>query len=93
LKQFKGNKKALIGILTGTAILGVLFVGIYGDNLRSFNSRISTWKSSIEIISDNPIAGYGMESFPYVFERYTREDFFDYEDYKNLADRPHNEFI
>ncbi|EKD63761.1 MAG: hypothetical protein ACD_51C00205G0005 [uncultured bacterium] len=93
LRQFKGNKKALIGILTGTAVLGVLFVGIYGDNLRSFNSRISTWKSSFEIIADNPIAGYGLESFPYVFERYVREDFFDYEDYKNLADRPHNEFI
>jgi O-antigen ligase len=93
LYTFRKNKKLLAGIFAGLLILLTIFIAAYSDNLRSISSRFSTWHSSTEIIVDNPILGYGLESFPYLFESYVKPEFFEHEDYYNLVDRPHNEFL
>ena len=91
VRRFKKNKKVIAGIIAGVIIAGIVFTGIYAQDIRSLGSRGEIWGSSLEIIRDNPIHGYGMESFSFMFEKYVDADFFQYEDYENLVDRPHNE--
>jgi O-antigen ligase len=93
LHKFRARKKLLAGICSIGIILFIAFIGIYGKDMRSIHSRISIWKSSVEIIQESPILGYGMESFDPLFQTKVRPDFFQTEDYRNLADRPHNEFL
>ena len=91
LYKFKKYKKTVISIVVLGIILFVSFVGLYAKDLRSIKSRVSVWKSSIEIIEENPIFGTGAESFSLQFEKHVRPDFFENEDYFKLVDRPHSE--
>lgn len=91
-KIWENKKWRIYGIATSLLAL-VAFAWVYGGNTRSLGSRLSTWQSSVEIIQERPIFGYGPESFDVLFERTVRPDFFQFEDYKNLVDRPHNEFL
>ena len=91
--HFRKNKKILATLVTTTLAILIIFTAVYADNLRSLGSRLSIWQSSAEIILENPIKGSGLESFSYLFERNVHADFFQYEDYYNLVDRPHNEFL
>ncbi|MFA6528918.1 MAG: O-antigen ligase family protein [Candidatus Gracilibacteria bacterium] len=93
LSRFKNNKKILIGLITGLIVLFIGFISIYGADTRSLGSRLTTWDSSLEMIKENPILGYGLESFGYLFESYVKPEFFEFEDYYNLVDRPHNEIL
>lgn len=93
LEKFKSNKKVLIGLIASGLIALIAFIGIYGSDMRSIQSRINIWESSAQIIMDSPITGYGAESFSYLFESYVQPEFFQFEDYYNLVDRPHNEFL
>lgn len=93
LKHFKHRKKNLAAMGALALVAVTLFVGIYGSNTRSLESRFSIWKSSLRMIEDSPILGYGLENFAAVFPSYVTEDFYQYEDYMQSADRPHNEFL
>lgn len=93
LIRFKPYKKVIIATVLAFAILSGSFIALYGKDSRSLLSRLSTWSSSVEIIKSNPIFGYGPESFSRLFENAVRPDFFQYEDYYNLVDRPHNEAL
>ncbi len=93
LKQFKHNKKALLGILLAGAFALASFIFVYGGNTRSLNSRFIIWQNSIEIVKESPFLGIGLENFPYAFESHVGAEFFQYEDYRDLVDRPHNEFL
>lgn len=91
-KIWEKPKWRMVGI--AASLLALLAFGlVYGNNTRSLSSRMSTWRSSIDIIQERPIFGYGPESFDVLFERAVRPEFFQFEDYKNLVDRPHNEFL
>jgi O-antigen ligase len=93
IHRFRKKKEWLLGAGLLSVIALTVFVQVYGADTRSLGSRVSTWSSSVEILKDNPVRGYGLESFGYVFENYVQNDFFLYEDYHNLVDRPHNEFL
>lgn len=92
-KKIWENRKWRVYGIAGALIALLAFVYVYGGNTRSLGSRLTTWQSSVEIIKEKPIFGYGPESFDVLFERFVRPDFFKFEDYKNLVDRPHNEFL
>ncbi|MFA6027293.1 MAG: O-antigen ligase family protein, partial [Ignavibacteriaceae bacterium] len=61
LSRFKNNKKILIGLITGLIVLFIGFISIYGADTRSLGSRLTTWDSSLEMIKENPILGYGLK--------------------------------
>jgi len=93
LNKFKHKKKLLAGLLISLAAIFSVFIYTYGGDTRSLGSRLTIWDSSFEIIKESPVLGYGLESFAYLFESYVQPEFFEYEDYYNLVDRPHNEFL
>lgn len=93
LKHFQANKKALIALVTTGLLALVLFAAVFSSNTRSLSSRFTIWASSVEILKEYPIFGVGLENFSYVFEAHVQPEFFQYEDYRNLVDRPHNEFL
>lgn len=93
LRQFKGNKTA-IALLISTGLLALIgFATVFSSNTRSLSSRFTIWQSSVEILKESPLLGIGLENFSYAFEKHVQEDFFKYEDYRDLVDRPHNEFL
>ena len=93
LKHFHANKKALIALVTTGLFALVLFAAVFSSNTRSLSSRFTIWASSVEILKEYPILGVGLENFSYVFEAHVQPEFFQYEDYRNLVDRPHNECL
>ncbi|PIQ78300.1 hypothetical protein COV81_05170 [Candidatus Peregrinibacteria bacterium CG11_big_fil_rev_8_21_14_0_20_41_10] len=83
--------KLLLGLFVAACVLLAGFVSYYDSDLRSLNSRLVIWESSLNIVKHQPILGTGAESFAVRFENYVLPNFFKYEDYYNLVDRPHNE--
>lgn len=93
IKRFRADKKRLAA-LVGLAVVAVLiFAGLSSDNTRSLRSRFALWQSSIDMISERPFLGTGLENFSYVFPAHVTAAFYENEDYFALADRPHNEFL
>lgn len=93
LHHFRHKKKLIITTIALGLIALIGFVSIYGSNTRSMNSRFIIWESSLEIIENSPIFGYGLESYQYLFEHHTNPEIFEYEDYYTIVDRPHNEIL
>ncbi len=92
-KRFKGSPKKLVAFAgVGLVALG-LFIGAYGSDLRSLRSRFTLWESSVHMIEEQPVLGYGLENFGFIFPSYTTAEFYQHEDYYSVADRPHNEFL
>ena len=76
-----------LGVLAVAAVLlfGAAWGTTYGTRLRSgvtFTSdgnataRLSMWRSSVRMIADRPVQGYGLESFYYDYHRYIEEEFY-----------------
>lgn len=96
LRYSRHNKKHLIihlivnmlgvaFILTGSTYIIYAFKN--GDVLGSLHARFWTWKSAIAGILEKPFTGWGMENFPYVFDKYYNPNHYGIESW---FDRAHN---
>jgi len=54
--------------------------------------RLETWKSSLDVVSDNPIKGVGFEQFGYWFPAYATPKYVEIAP-SGAADRTHNDFL
>ena len=77
-----------LGILALAAVLlaGLSWDTTYGKRLRSAASftsdgnasaRLSMWRSSLRMMADRPVQGFGLESFYYDYYRYIEDGFHD----------------
>lgn len=60
------------------------------DSVRSFHSRIYIYKTSIEMIKQNPVFGYGIETYGLYYNKNKPAEILQYESVDDFADRPHN---
>lgn len=95
---FKKYKAALIiAIILIGATLAILPKDRYSLSslsLRSLNSRFEIWNGTIDLIKENPILGYGGETFYIYFPEIITKKFLTLEENINLsADRIHNETL
>jgi O-antigen ligase len=54
-------------------------------------TRISMWASTLKIIKEKPVIGYGLETFKGIFPRYRELILIRLEGEMSMPDRPHNE--
>lgn len=54
-------------------------------------TRLSMWRSSLRIIKEKPLIGYGLETFKGIFPRYRELILIKIEGEMSMPDRPHNE--
>ncbi len=93
LRLLKAKKRVLLPLLLLGVLVALVGVTNFSSSLRSVFSRFVIWESSIQMVQEQPWMGVGPENFSYGFESHVKEDFFLYEDYKDLVDRPHNEVL
>ena len=92
---WKKKKRGAIIILLIIAfmfVVSLISVEIQQRILSTFNlsqntTRINLWKTSINIIKENPILGIGEDNFDYVFDRYQVQGIYD------TKAHPHNDFL
>lgn len=85
----------LFGITWGTTYGGRLRAGVNASDGNS-TTRLSMWQSSLRMIADRPIQGYGLESFYCDYPRYMNEDLYDLVSIDNkyfIYDHPHNQAL
>lgn len=95
----KRNIKLRLWMRCVLLIIGIILaIGTYYYKQNSANGRLLIWRISTDMITDAPLAGHGIESFPkgymYYQARYFRKN--PDSQYKILADNiiyPYNEFI
>lgn len=106
------RRRVILTGLVVLALAAVLLVGAtwsttYGMRLRSTvtshssdknaTTRLSMWRSSLRMIADRPLQGYGLESFYYDYTRYMEEDMYDYMSVASSKyfayDNPHNQTL
>jgi O-antigen ligase len=100
-KTMKVQIKKLAPILSVVVILAGLFVsttesrfGINQLSSRSVQSRVEIWSSTIQLIAEKPLFGYGPETFYINFPSKLDSGFFEAEeDLNSYADRVHNETL
>lgn len=100
-KTKKVQIKKLAPILAVVVILAGLFVsttesrfGINQLSSRSVQSRLEIWSSTIQLIAEKPLFGYGPETFYINFPSKLDSGFFEAEeDLNSYADRVHNETL
>lgn len=56
-------------------------------------TRISMWSSSLKIIKEKPVLGYGLETFKGIFPKYRELRLIQLEGEMSMPDRPHNEYL
>ncbi len=93
VRHFKENKKVLALLALASLLSLIGFALVFSSNTRSLSSRFTIWESSAEILKESPFFGIGLENFSTAFEAHVEEEFFQYEDYRDLVDRPHNELL
>lgn len=87
----------IIGFFAVAAIFAVLPQERYSFSdvaLRSFNSRLEIWKGVLNLIEQNPLLGYGGETFYIYFPEIITKKFLTLEENIDMtADRIHNETL
>lgn len=93
---FLKKQRSLVVFLTIMVLVSAAFFS-YGrsvdDKVRSVNSRIVIWETTIEMLKDAPIFGYGLDSFSLVFPRYSNGDLLNFERSNTIPDRAHNNVL
>lgn len=75
-------------IIKNTSVLSrFVFVG---ENLRSIETRLIMWPSTVKQILDRPVFGYGPETFANTFQKYADKKLLELENFSDIADRAHN---
>lgn len=64
-----------------------------GENLRSWQSRLSLWQGTLRLIAEHPLLGYGPDTFALVFPKYAPVKLNFSERLNDIPDRAHNEFL
>ncbi len=77
--------------LENDSLMGRLVVNEY--NMRSIDSRLLVWKSSLEMIKDLGFTGNGLETFSLALGPYMSPSVFEFERLNTLPDRAHNSFL
>lgn len=92
---------ALILILVGGLFMGALREVLSRTYERvvtlptqtGMGTRISIWQSTLEMIADRPVLGYGPEVFMEVFPPYRKMSFIRLEGEEAMPDRAHNDLL
>ena len=95
---------SLMAVLMSTFFLGSLKENISSSEFSRIASsfalkegtvgtRLSIWGSTVKMIADRPILGYGPELFRTIFPQYRSLDFIRIEGEKTMPDRAHNDFL
>lgn len=83
LRSHRRRRVILVGLALMILVVIILFGAFwgtsYGEGLRSaikfgsdenIQGRFSLWRSTLRMIADRPLQGYGLESFPFDYQRY-----------------------
>jgi len=54
-------------------------------------ARIEAWRMGLEGFKERPLLGWGMENYPYIFQKYYRAPIVD--EGESYADRSHNQYV
>lgn len=97
---FLKKKKYLFGLIGLLAIFLTVILAVpqsrfslQEENLRSVNSRLNIWKSTLEMIEDRIFWGYGLDNFEIPFSHYASKEILKYEDLNTITDRAHNTLL
>jgi putative inorganic carbon (HCO3(-)) transporter len=63
------------------------------ENLRSISSRLAIFPGVIELISQNPLGGWGPETLAYTYPRVMNQHLYLTELFYQIPDRAHNEIL
>ncbi len=63
------------------------------ESLRSLQTRFAIWPQVFKQIIDRPFLGYGPETFAVTFPAYAPASLNFWENFTDIADRPHNELL
>lgn len=100
-KKIHLSKKQFIAIIIG-CVMSLSIAALYAPSrfsfsslaTRSLNSRLEIWKGAVELISRNPVIGYGTNTFQIYFPDVVSKDFYALEENLTLnVDRVHNETL
>ena len=89
-KLTKHKKIMNIGALVFFLLCGTLVVHFGSKRMQSVNFRLSTWRSSWDMIQATPLTGMGFGSFQVIYQAYKRPDIFYMENLHN-AETQHAE--
>ena len=89
-KLTKYKKVINIGALIFFLLCGALVVHFGAKRMQSVNFRLSTWRSSWDMVQATPLTGMGFGSFQVIYQAYKRPDIFYMENLHN-AETQHAE--
>lgn len=97
LNFFKSNlkyKKVInIGALIFFLLCGALVVHFGAKRIQSVNFRLSTWRSSWDMVQATPLTGMGYGSFQVIYQAYKRPDIFYMEGLHNAETQHAENFL
>jgi len=77
----------------GLIVSFIAFILMFASSLRSITTRLYLWDGSLQVFTEHPIFGSGLETFSLVFQKVADSKFFELEKLYSIADRAHNEFL
>lgn len=90
LQSKKGALHNALLAISATAIVSattLLVLTVKGNAIRSIQPRLWTWGSAVSGVIERPILGWGLENFPFIFDRYYNPNHYGIESW---FDRAHN---
>ncbi|ASS98114.1 MULTISPECIES: O-antigen ligase family protein [Geobacillus] len=96
IKQIAGNitKKVVSGSLAYADEQEYKLPELPGPGIAPGSGRAFIWEKALELISEKPFLGYGLDTFPYFFNQDDPEKNSNLgEGYSVIVDKPHNMYI
>lgn len=94
------NKRYRFSFLVPYILIGIFCVGVFGifslmssGSIRSLSTRLVLWQSTMPLIFDSPLFGYGLETFYQKIQTVLPKEFYLTESLKSMPDSPHNELL
>lgn len=84
--------KVAAGVVAIIVVGGALWSFFHTDT-RSADTRLKLYPEVVRMVSQNPIVGYGLESFGYAFTPYFPKGIGETENFSDLPDKAHNEVL
>ncbi|MFA5820510.1 MAG: O-antigen ligase family protein [Candidatus Gracilibacteria bacterium] len=69
------------------------FIFFIAPELRSLLSRFYIWQGAFALFPSHPLFGFGPETFSIVFQKVANPALFSLENFNQIADRAHNEYL
>ncbi len=95
ISGFVFKKKKLLICAVALAMTAGLTLYSHSDFLftRSTETRLRIWNSSMEMLRERPLFGYGPETFPIIFQSFADSKILGLEQLSSIPDKAHNVLI